>query len=225
MSKIGSLPELTDEVKAVLAKGQRSESMEVTVEGQTVTVQYEEVKPEGDAKVDVLLLHSGVYTSKVWLDTTTLYFLAQCGCRAVAIDLPGKGGTKPALPESAFPAFLPAVISALDMNKPIIISPSSSGKYSMPFLFGEGVDSQEKSRGFVPIAPHKTGDYKQAYPSVKIPTLIVYGVNDAKGPETFEDLKMIPNHCEARIQDSGHPCYAEQTVFFHQALFIWLSQL
>ena len=57
---------------------------------QTISVHYEDVQPVCDTPThSVLFLHSGVFTSAVWLDTLTVYHLAKQGYRAVAIDLPG----------------------------------------------------------------------------------------------------------------------------------------
>lgn len=57
---------------------------------QTISVHYEDVQPVCDTPThSVLFLHSGVFTSAVWLDTLTMYHLAKQGYRAVAIDLPG----------------------------------------------------------------------------------------------------------------------------------------
>lgn len=45
---------------------------------------------DGDARLNVLLLHGIRFTSENWQSIGTLETLAKAGCRAVAIDLPGQ---------------------------------------------------------------------------------------------------------------------------------------
>ena len=52
---------------------------------------YREAKPEGEPKLQILLLHGQAFTSQNWLDLGTLNYLAAMGNRAVAIDIPGEG--------------------------------------------------------------------------------------------------------------------------------------
>lgn len=90
-----------------------------------------------------LLLHGQAFTSKTWQDTLpTIQTLATLGNRVLAIDLPGYGNTAKAAgsnPEE----FLAQVISTLSPNrKPIVVSPSMSGAYSLPLLLnGKGIQS------------------------------------------------------------------------------------
>ena len=58
-----------------------------------------------------------------------------------------------------------------------------------------------------------------------MPTLILYGANDPKGPETMQDLIGLPNHVVAAIEGAGHPCYAEKAEECHKVLHKWLADL
>lgn len=63
-------------------------------------------------------------------------------------------------------SFLAAVVDALDLGPPVVISPSLSGMYSLPFLTAPG----SQVRGYVPVAPICTDKINAAdYASVKVP--------------------------------------------------------
>lgn len=85
----------------------------------------------------MLLLHGIRFSSETWQNLGTLHRLAQAGYRAVAIDLPGLGRSKEAkapapIGELVPSSFLAAVVDALDLGPPVVISPSLSGMYSCP---------------------------------------------------------------------------------------------
>ena len=49
-------------------------------------------------------------------------------------------------------------------NSAVIISPSMSGSYSLPFL----IEHPEKVKAFIPIAPVKTGDFIEKFHTIKV---------------------------------------------------------
>lgn len=58
------------------------------------------------------------------------------------------------------------MVDALDLGAPVVISPSLSGMYSLPFLTAPG----SQVRGYVPVAPICTDKINAAnYASVKVP--------------------------------------------------------
>lgn len=93
------------------------------------------------------------------------------GHRAVAIDLPGYGQSpeSPNLPRPV--VFISELIKALHMDSQpiVIISPSMSGKYSLPFL----TTHPEKVKGYVPVAPVDTGMYLEKLPSIKVYIIVI----------------------------------------------------
>lgn len=63
-------------------------------------------------------------------------------------------------------SFLMAVVDALELGPPVVISPSLSGMYSLPFLTAPG----SQLRGYVPVAPICTDKITAAdYANVKVP--------------------------------------------------------
>lgn len=57
------------------------------------------------------------------------------------------------------------MVDALDLGSPVVISPSLSGMYSLPFLTAPG----SQLRGYVPVAPICTDKINASdYASVKV---------------------------------------------------------
>ncbi|XP_077899402.1 putative protein-lysine deacylase ABHD14B isoform X2 [Ictidomys tridecemlineatus] len=140
---------------------------------------------------------------------------------------PGLGHSK----EAAAPApvgelvpgsFLKAVVDALELGPPVVISPSLSGMYSLPFLMAPG----SQLRGYVPVAPICTDKISAAdYANVKTPVLIVYGDQDPMGHTSFEHLKQLPNHRVLVMEGAGHPCYLDKPEEWHAGLLDFLQGL
>ncbi|XP_005234621.2 protein ABHD14A-like [Falco biarmicus] len=174
---------------------------------------------------DVLFLHGQAFTSKTWEALGTLALLAGEGYRAVAIDLPGYGDSPPAEMATAQDrvAFLDHVLQELGIRRPVLVSPSMSGRFALPFLLAQG----DRLAGFVPIAPVGTKDYTaEQYRRVQTPTLILYGDRDTiLAPQALQSLRQLPGHRVAVVPDAGHACYLDKPDDFHRALLGFLHQL
>ncbi|NXI38774.1 ABHEA protein, partial [Galbula dea] len=120
-------------------------------------------------------------------------------------------------------AFLDHVLQRLGTRRPILISPSMSGRFALPFLLARG----GQLAGFVPIAPVGTKDYTaEQYRRVQTPTLILYGDRDATlGPQALQNLQHLPKHRVAVLSDAGHACYLDKPDDFHGALLGFLHHL
>ncbi|KAL5012867.1 hypothetical protein ScPMuIL_011418 [Solemya velum] len=190
------------------------------------TIVTRQAKPlGGDSKVDVLLLHGAAFSSKNWEDIKTLQSLASWGYRAVAVDLPGgKGESKGSIPTDKV-QFMVELIKILGLKSPVIISPSMSGQYSLPFLFKDPNAVTSYCRGYVPVAPTGTTAYTEAeYKKLKVPTLIVVGSKDPSlGPESVKNLKNIPESEVFTINDAGHAAYINKPDEFHEKLQLFLK--
>nr|XP_044992716.1 protein ABHD14B isoform X1 [Jaculus jaculus] len=205
------------------------EQREATIQVQGQSLFFREARPGSGqtALFSVLLLHGIRFSSETWQNLGTLRRLAEAGYRAVAIDLPGLGRSK----EAAAPApvgelvpgsFLATVVDALELGSPVVISPSLSGMYSLPFLTMPG----SQLRGYVPVAPICTDKITAAdYANVKTPSLIVYGDQDPMGSTSFEHLKKLPNHRVLVMKGAGHPCYLDKPEEWHRGLLDFLQGL
>ncbi|XP_009889573.1 PREDICTED: alpha/beta hydrolase domain-containing protein 14A, partial [Charadrius vociferus] len=166
---------------------------------------------------DVLFLHGQAFTSKTWEALGTLALLAGEGYRVVAIDLPGYGDSPPAemvATAQGRVAFLDHVLQELGIRRPVLISPSMSGRFALPFLLARG----DRLAGFVPIAPVGTKDYAaEQYQQVQTPTLILYGDRDTSlGHQALQSLRHLPRHEVAMVPGAGHACYLDKPEDVHR---------
>jgi abhydrolase domain-containing protein 14 len=59
--------------------------------------------------------------------------------------------------------FLGKFIYQEKLDRPVIISPSMSGSYSIPYIMGDKpIECTDRVRGFVPVAPTQTDSYSHA---------------------------------------------------------------
>lgn len=81
----------------------------------------------------------------------------------MAIDLPGFARSKSAAGKLNSSSLLLDVVEKLDLKSSlVIVSPSMSGMYSLPFL----VEHPERVKGYVPIAPIGTEKYARKFPQI-----------------------------------------------------------
>ncbi|NWX97990.1 ABHEA protein, partial [Nothoprocta ornata] len=120
-------------------------------------------------------------------------------------------------------ALLDRVLRELALRRPVLVSPSMSGRFAVPFLLARGA----RLAGFVPIAPAGTAEHPaQRYRQLQTPTLIVYGDGDAGlGPRALRRLRLLPRHRVAVLRGAGHACYVQRPRDFHGALLAFLRQL
>lgn len=86
----------------------------------------------------------------------------------VLFSVPGYGKSKnEALGPVSNEEFMAAVVSLLQI-KPVIISPSMSGGFALPYLFEDPLQSTEKALGYIPVAPVLTANWEQNYPKSQV---------------------------------------------------------
>lgn len=188
---------------------------------------YREVLPlQQTHRAEVLFLHGKAFNSHTWEQLGTLQLLSKRGYRAVAVDLPGFGNSAPSKEvstESGRVELLEGVLRDLQLQNTVLVSPSLSGSYALPFL----MQSHHQLCGFVPIAPTSTRNYAQEqFQAVKTPTLILYGELDhTLARESLQQLRHLPNHSVVKLHDAGHACYLHKPGAFHLALLAFLDHL
>ncbi|NWV04938.1 ABHEA protein, partial [Ptilonorhynchus violaceus] len=140
--------------------------------------------------------------------------------------IPGYGDSPPAemvVTAQGRMTFLDHILQELGMQRPVLVSPSMSGRFALPFLLAQG----DRLAGFVPIAPVGTKDYTaEQYQRVQTPTLILYGDRDTSlAPQALQNLQYLPEHRVAMLPGAGHACYLDKPEDFHRALLGFLRQL
>merc|ERR1712218_325083 len=108
------------------------------------------------------------------------------GHKVIAVDLPGYGQSDKFTADDRG-KFLEELIQTLAPNtKPILVSPSMSGSFSLPLL----ERNPNLICGYIPVAPVGTGKYPK----------FVYGSKDTGlGVTSAQNLKNIPTSTEPQI--------------------------
>ncbi|KAF3856291.1 hypothetical protein F7725_017014, partial [Dissostichus mawsoni] len=188
-------------------------------------------------KLQVVLLHGQAFTSKTWEELGTMALLATNGYQALAMDLPdyvsqtavliegyGKSPDSEGLKTDQNRVdLLSRFMESLGVRTAVLVSPSMSGHYSIPFLMKNTAQLQ----GFIPIAPVGTRSYTpQQYQNIQIPTLIVFGALDTNlGAQSHKNLIQLPHHSVLKLEGARHACYMDKTREFHQGLMDFLGKL
>ena len=186
----------------------------------------------GDAKIffrsagpadglPILLLHGAAFHSGTWEDLGTLRTLGRSGYRVVAVDLPGFGQSQPSDLEPI--DFMEALMDSLVLDRPVVLSPSMSGRFSLPLV----TERPKRVRGYVPVAPVAIASHRARLKRISVPTLILWGTRDTVVPLDQADLldREIPDSRKVLFENARHPCYLDAPEAFHDALTRFLSEL
>ncbi|GIX88755.1 hypothetical protein CEXT_475091 [Caerostris extrusa] len=194
--------------------------------------------------ISVLLLHGQMFSSKTWLDLGTIHILSAMGYHTVAIDLPGFANS-PKVEIRDRASFLHSVIRNFGMNCPVVISPSMSGRFSLPYL----LCNWKNIAGFVPVAPVgieileelpackdpsiKNEVYKPLQEflydpipdlsHIQTPTMVVFGEKDRSRSSAL--LSLLPMSQCQEIPNGRHPAYLDNPNLWHQLLYNFLGSL
>ncbi|MGC9525334.1 MAG: alpha/beta fold hydrolase [Limnospira sp.] len=169
----------------------------------------------------VLLLHGASFSAKTWQEIGTFKQLVAQNYRVVAVDLPGYGTSEEI---ACTPVqFLLKLVEGLRLQGAAIVSPSMSGRYSLPFI----VEHAKFLRGFVAVAPVGILKMSQQLQGNDIPTLAIWGSNDTIVPPSQADIltEVLPNSKKVILKNSGHACYMKATHKFHENLIRFLDNL
>ncbi|MFQ5790494.1 MAG: alpha/beta fold hydrolase [Acidobacteriota bacterium] len=190
---------------------------ELTISGSRLY--YLEAGTTGDSTV--LLLHGARFSSSTWRQLGTIERLAEAGHHVVALDLPGYGRSQ----ASSLPpgAFLSRAVDELSIQKAVVVSPSMSGRFSLPLVAREPA----RVAGFVPVAPVGIEKWREELEKIKVPALVVWGEKDRILPLKQADVLVSALQGSAKLvlKDARHPCYLDKPEEFHKALLGFLNKL
>lgn len=168
----------------------------------------------------VFMLHGARHASQEWLHLGIMTEFGHNRYHVVAVDMPGYGKSSRDAARTPPAEYLKRLISAIGMERPVVISPTASGRLSIPFI----LENPEKSiRGLVAISP-VLGDYESAnFSKVHIPTLNLFGEYDVTGRETAQVLSKIPNSEVDTITDGGADCFEDNPLEFQERILRFMA--
>ena len=195
-------------------------------DGKEKGVFYRQVVAE-NSKFAVLLMHGARFTSKNWQNIGTLQALSSKGCTAIAVDLPHHGDSmnvQQPKEESEKVQFLVNLINKLSLERPVLVAPSMSGSYALPFVMDD--KHRKELRGFIPVAPGAVAKYSEDdLKGVNLRTLIVYGEKDKSFEQFADKMKAIPGSEVFMMKGASHPCYLDNPKEFHDKVLEFLGKL
>eukprot|EP00005_Dracoamoeba_jomungandri_P013689 CAMPEP_0174262848 /NCGR_PEP_ID=MMETSP0439-20130205/15898_1 /TAXON_ID=0 /ORGANISM="Stereomyxa ramosa, Strain Chinc5" /LENGTH=212 /DNA_ID=CAMNT_0015347855 /DNA_START=218 /DNA_END=853 /DNA_ORIENTATION=+ len=167
----------------------------------------------------ILLLHGAAFSSQTWRDLGTISLLADNGYRVIAIDLPGYGSSdKKGEKDDFLYRFLGAYDSLEFKYKPVVVSPSMSGVYLLPFINNH----PDMMSGVVLIAS-VTATQISTNSSVAPPALLIWGSEDRLISQ-LDKVQAILGGRTVVLEDAGHPAYLDKPNEFHKELLQFLQQ-
>jgi abhydrolase domain-containing protein 14 len=169
----------------------------------------------------VVLLHGASFRAETWKQIGTLNTLGNAGYRAYAVDLPGFGESAPL--RGPAESWLETLLDRLSIDRPVIVSPSMSGRFALPFLCAK----PERVAGFVAVAPVAIPSYLARLSQITVPLLAVWGENDQIVPLQQADLlvQTVKQGRKVVIAGGTHAPYMSDSKAFHAELLRFLTEI
>lgn len=177
---------------------------------------------EGDEKGrPIVLLHGAKFQAETWKEIGTMKALAQAGYNVIAVDLPGHG--KSGASQGDARTWLRGLLDALKVEKPVVVSPSMSGRFSLPLV----TEEPQRVSGFVAVAPVGIPRSRDQLQRITAPVLAIWGENDRIVSLDQADLlvRSVKQGRKVIIPGAGHAVYMDAPAAFHEELLRFLKEL
>jgi len=171
-------------------------------------------------KADLLFLHGLKFQASTWAELGTLEKMAAEGMRATALDLPGFG-LSPEADVSPLKVVKQFIINK-KLKNVVLVGPSMGGRVSLEFALA----NPELLTGLVLLGAVGVEENKERLAEIKLPTLIVWGGEDAISPLSNGHLldREIADSNLVIIDGAPHPCYLEEPDIWHWELTSYLAE-
>lgn len=174
-----------------------------------------------DEGLDVVLLHGASFNALTWRTIGTLTALSQAGYPVYAIDLPGFGESPPG--HGSPRTWLVNLFKGLAIERPVVVAPSMSGRYALPFL----IESPGRAAGFVAVAPVGILSHRDGLHQIGVPVLAIWGELDEIVPLEQADLlvRSVKLGRKVVMKGGSHAPYMRDPEAFHVVLLAFLGEL
>ena len=175
---------------------------------------------EAGSGQDVLLLHGMKFQAATWKELGTLEKLAKAGYHAVALDMPGFGGSLTC--DQDQDTVLAEFIRCTGLNRPVLVGPSMGGRIALEFA----INHPDMVSSLVLIDPDGVEENQEHLARNRIPTLVIRGSEDQISPASSAQMLVstVPG-CRLVVFDGApHPCYLDQPEQWHSTLLDFLGE-